>query len=276
MSYRKTAAPWLYVAGGAALGLVAWGAAARTRQRRTREALATDANQEQSEFAGDVSDLEVPMQEALAASAHAHGMRRPLSEELAREIFGHVEERRATPSNQRHELSSLVGPHAIAPADSAIGEELVDPGAIEVPLGQSADPQIDRELSHSKLIQPDSSGASLQRSDFEGDARVDTLPMLDEPDETTLTARPTKESRPPEDAYDAVAPDDLASEWLSRATEASTLPSEDDLLRVDMIEVLQGSDMSMVGQGSMNAASPEQLEAAALADPDGSDEDEPR
>jgi hypothetical protein len=220
--------------------------------------------------------MPIPMQEAIAASARAHRVHRPLSEDLAREIFGQVEERQATPGSQRHEVSSLVGPHALAPSASAVGEELIDPGAIEVPLGQSADAQIDYELSHSKLPQPDSSGAALHRLEPEEDLRVDTLPLPDPSIEEALTARPMKESRAREDAYDAIAPDDLASEWLTRATEASTLPSEDDLLRIDVVEVLRDTGVSIVSEGSLNAASPEQLEAAALASPDDTDEDETR
>jgi hypothetical protein len=227
----------LYVAGGAALGLVAFGAA---RQRRLRLAhVAESEGAERNRLAGDVSDVPTPVQEALAASARVHGLTHPLSEELTHDIFGRAAERRPTPGNERHELSSLIGPGAIAPDEASAGEELADPGAVEVPIGQSAEPDIDRELSHSKLLQPDSSGAAL------------------------FTAQPTAEAPALDEAYDAVAPDDLGAEWLTRATQGSSLGTDSDALETDLA---RDAGLSVMSQGSLEAASAEELEAIAASE----------
>jgi hypothetical protein len=251
----------LYVVGGAALGLAAVGAA-KKRQKRPRAAAGSADFEPRQRLAGDVSDVPIPVQEALAASARVHGLQHSISEELARDIFDHAEERRPTPGRERHQVSNLVGPGAIAPDEIAIGEELVDPGALEAPLGQSADPQIDRELLHDKLLQPDSTGAALLREDLRGGLHEQWAPLEGPPlDEGELTAQPSKATLLPDDAYDAVAPDDLGSEWLTRATETSTMPAEDELLPTDIAVILEEAGMSVVSQGTLDAASAEQLEA---------------
>lgn len=209
VTYRKTAAPWLYVAGGAALGLVALGAAARRNRRTLSRDAATSANDEGgATLAGDVSNVPKPVQEAIAASAHARGVNRPLSEDLIQEIFGHVAHAQAAPGN----------------------DELSDPKTVEVLFD----------------------GAS---------------------DEQDLTARRSDEARLPDDAYDAVAPDDLASEWLTRAIESSPPPSG-ERLNPESAELLRDAGMSVVSQGSLDASSADQLEAVAIAELEGLDDED--
>lgn len=64
----------------------------------------------------------------------------------------------------------------------------------------------------------------------------------------------------PGDAYDAVAPDDLATEWLSRATEAAVVEPTDEPLDTEVAELLRDAGMSVVSEGTLNSASPDQFE----------------
>jgi hypothetical protein len=159
--------------------------------------------------------------------------------------------------HRRHELSSLVPPRAIAPDADAVGEELIDREALEVPIGHSADPAIDGELSH-ELPQPESTVASLlSPAEFPGmfEQKNPTI------DEGELTARPMSGLLPPDDAYDAVAPDELGSEWLARATEAG-LGGYDSEREVRLADVFIDSGMSVVSEGSFSASYPDPSGAA--------------
>lgn len=221
MTHRKTVVPWLYVAGGAALGLVALGTATRQRRRLARVATGESEAADRSRLAGDVSDIPIPVQEALAASARVHGLDHPLSEELTRDIFGQAVERRPVAGNERHEVSSLVGPRAIAPDERAVGEELAD--------------------------EPSADG------DF--------------------TVQLTQGTRPRDEAYDAIAPEDLGSEWLTRATEGSAT-AEDEAPLLDTAEALRNAGLSVVSQESLEAASADELEAAATTELEGATDEE--
>jgi hypothetical protein len=96
--------------------------------------------------------------------------------------------------------------------------------------------------------------------------------LLDEEVEAVLNG----DAPLPGDAYDAVAPDDLASEWLSRATEAAGVEPTDEPLDMEVAELLSDAGMSVVSEGTLNSANPEQLEATASNDLDGLDgADEP-
>jgi hypothetical protein len=78
---------------------------------------------------------------------------------------------------------------------------------------------------------------------------------------------PARSGRSPGDAYDAVATDDLAAEWLSRATEAGLARNEP--LNIEAAEALRDAAMSVVSEGSLNSASVEQFEAVVAAGLDG-------
>src|SRR5688572_10722368 len=56
--------------------------------------------------------------------------------------YSEIEQRpegEAVTRDHRSELSSMLTPHAIAPSEDAAGAMLVDPGAVEVPVGHSSD-----------------------------------------------------------------------------------------------------------------------------------------
>jgi hypothetical protein len=74
------------------------------------------------------------------------------------------------------------------------------------------------------------------------------------------------------DAYDAVAPDELATEWLSRATQGAMLPSPGEPLDPEVAELLRDAGLSLVSEGSLNFASPDQLEAAVGIDLEGTED----
>jgi hypothetical protein len=163
-----------------------------------------------------------------------------VSEELARAIASQAPDPQSNPGDRRHEVSSLISPLAIAPDEFAEGEELVDAGAVEVPVGQSAEPDIDRMLSKAKLSELETSGAALYASD----------------------------------SYDAVAPEELGSEWLARATEASANYTGSPIPETPLPEALLEAGMSVISEASINAASAEQLEADAVRELEGTDDDE--
>jgi hypothetical protein len=137
-------------------------------------------------------------------------------------------EGQAVSREERHEVSSLRGDHAIAPSAEAAGQMLVDTGAVEVPLGQTADRSFHDELDHSKLPQPETTGSSLHHpveqtfamfEDENAENIMATAQPYGEP-----TAMPTPEHNrelfPFEDEhYDSLDPEDLGATFLSRATE---------------------------------------------------------
>lgn len=286
VTYRT--ATWMYVAGGAAVGLVALGALKRRRGSVAELAADTPARDNpvstiaprraaNDEKDDDTSDIPSAVRESLAASARSHGLHRPISAELAREIAAQAADQRQSSGEGRQEVSSLFGPMAFAPDPDAMGEELLDPGAIEVPIGQSADPEIDHRLSHAKLPQPDSTGAALQKSETSVGVHSEGTPDFEEnTTDPMLTAQPMHEPPLLDDAYDALAPDDLGSEWLARATEASPYGPEEDFAEAQPPELLYEVGMAIVSEGSLNAASADALEAAAIADLEGLSESEQR
>ena len=74
------------------------------------------------------------------------------------------------------------------------------------------------------------------------------------------------------DTYDAVAPDELATEWLSRATQGAMLASPGEPLDPEVAELLRDAGLSLVSEGSLNFASADQLEAAVGIDLEGTED----
>lgn len=107
-----------------------------------------------------------------------------------------------------------------------------------------------------------SRGAALRQSG--GNAAQETDPALvPELLGEELDALLSGGASVPGDAYDAVAPDELASEWLSRVTEAPGVASATEPLDAHVAELLRDEGISIISEGSLNSASPDQLEAAA-------------
>lgn len=98
------------------------------------------------------------------------------------------------------------------------GEPFFEPESAELPVGRSADPEIDDALSRRLLPQDDTTGATLlgEMGPDSGAGEVgmeepwSSVPELAEPEQT--------------EGYDAVSPEDLGSIWLERATQTTHEP----------------------------------------------------
>ena len=87
----------------------------------------------------------------------------------------------------------------------------------ELPIGHSADPEIDGSLSHGMLAIDATSGASLFGVP-EPEPRLHHLePALDE----VWNALPGMSEGEQTEGYDAVTPEDLGAVWLERATQTT-------------------------------------------------------
>lgn len=102
-------------------------------------------------------------------------------------------------------------------SDPDLVGSLLEPESAELPIGRSADPEIDESLSRRYLPQDETSGAALL-GDLEpspesdaGDASLDevwnSMPGLVGGEQT--------------EGYDAVQPEDLGAVWLERATQTT-------------------------------------------------------
>jgi hypothetical protein len=96
-------------------------------------------------------------------------------------------------------------------------DELVEPESAELPIGRSADPDIDDALSRRLLPQDDTSGGALlaKSEPFANEATTDA--SLDE----TWNSLPGIAEGEQSEGYDAVSPEDLGSVWLERATQTT-------------------------------------------------------
>jgi hypothetical protein len=125
-------------------------------------------------------------------------------------------------SGGRSEADGAARSSELAPAPHALDAErapFVEPESAELPVGRSADPDIESALSRKYLPQDDTTGATLfgDEGPESGPAEValdagiwDALPELAESGRT--------------EGYDAVAPEELGSVWLARATETTREP----------------------------------------------------
>jgi hypothetical protein len=173
-------------------------------------------------------------------------------------VHATVPERDRVPGSQRHELSSLQGPHALAPDAQAVGEELVDPDVVEVPLGSSSDPSFAGQLSHSKVPQPYTTGAALLDGDEELSGALSEVQVGASVDAPEVTAQPSH--RPPafgDEHYDAIAPESAGLEWLSRATEAPYAAAGEGDLGDLHVEDEVGA--AAISEGSFEAGLPHEL-----------------
>jgi hypothetical protein len=154
------------------------------------------------------------------------------------------------PGSLRHELSSLQGPHAIAPDPVGVGEELVDPDVIEVPLGSSSDPSFAGQLSHSKMPQPDTTGAALLDVE-EATGALSEVRLSAFAEDVEITAQPSQRPLLGDEHYDAIAPESAGLEWLARATEAPHAAFGDGA--VDDLHVEDEVGAAAISEGSFEA-----------------------
>lgn len=100
---------------------------------------------------------------------------------------------------------------------SAHEPELIEPESAELPIGRSADPEIDGSLSRSSLPQDETSGGALlaKREPFADESTSDA--SLDE----VWNSLPGIAQGEQSEGYDAVAPEGLGALWLQRATQTT-------------------------------------------------------
>jgi hypothetical protein len=93
---------------------------------------------------------------------------------------------------------------------------MIEPESAELPLGRSADPEIDASLSHG--VEPgETSGASL-RAEYDAAPRSGDIDLaLDDIWSSTPGIAEPEQS----EGYDAVLPEDLGAVWIQRATQTT-------------------------------------------------------
>ena len=146
-------------------------------------------------------------------------------------------------------------------ADDFVGlasADLIEAERPELPIGRSADPAIDDELR-----------STGERDTGERDETSGALFSEPEPDRPTSEdisleqiwdAAPRADEDPPTEGYDAVAPEDLGSVWLERATETAR---EDRLYTSDPADPTALDDL-LVSEATRASARPLDAEDAQV------------
>jgi hypothetical protein len=124
-------------------------------------------------------------------------------------------------------------------------DELIEPEGAELPLGRSADPQIDYSLSRAKLPQDETSGAALLTFERRFPDESPTDASLDE----VWNSLPGIAQGEQSEGYDAVSPEDLGSVWLERATQTTRedRPHGSDPNEMPELENLLVSEATLTG-----------------------------
>ena len=138
-------------------------------------------------------------------------------------------------------------------------DRLVERESQELPIGHSADPDLDRELFHTQP-EDQTSGASLFGEPEEPQRRGRDDAALDE----VWNATPGFAEGEQTEGYDAVAPEDWGAVWLERATQTT---HEDRPHPNDPNDVPDLEDMSM-SEGSRNSSLPPDEREEELDDDD--------
>jgi hypothetical protein len=113
-----------------------------------------------------------------------------------------------------------IGRRRLSIVDSS-DEDVVDPESAELPVGRSADPEIDDSLSRTQLPQDETSGGTL-RGDYEPPGEVlPEPPASDAALEEIWNSEPGFAEGEQTEGYDAVTPEDLGAVWLERATQTT-------------------------------------------------------
>lgn len=143
--------------------------------------------------------------------------------------------------------------------------DLVEPDRAELPLGSSADPDIDGSLSRRRAPYVDTSGGALlgeldeRKEPVAGDASLDevwnSMPGLVGGEQT--------------EGYDAVQPEDMGAVWLERATE-TTHDERPHASDPDDVPNLEGLTMSEASRTAALAADDDEIvkDEDSIADDD--------
>ena len=125
----------------------------------------------------------------------------------------------------------------LSPADTS-RESMIEPESAELPIGRSADPDIDWALSRTRLPQDDTTGAALfAEPETESRSRRSDVDLaLDDVWSSTPGIAEPEQS----EGYDAVLPEDLGAVWIERATQTTHehRPRESDPNEVPQLEEL--------------------------------------
>jgi hypothetical protein len=155
-------------------------------------------------------------------------------------------------------------------------DELIEPESAELPLGRSADPQVDRPLSRARLPQDDTSGGALlaERAPFADEASADH--SLDE----IWNAPDGSDALDESERYDAVNPESLGSVWLERATQTThgaRAPGNDlgDLLELEGMTISEASLTSAGVIEDERELDEDEIDEDALGEPDDTELGEP-
>jgi len=103
----------------------------------------------------------------------------------------------------------------LSPAETS-RESMVEPESLELPIGRSADPDIDWALSRNRL-QDDTTGGALLNEPEPREQRSDVDLSLDDVWSSTPGISEPEQS----EGYDAVLPEDLGAVWIERATQTT-------------------------------------------------------
>ena len=111
-------------------------------------------------------------------------------------------------------------------------DERIEPESAELPVGRSADPDVDFTLSRRLLPQDDTSGGALyaEREPLSVDERRSEA--LDD-----IWNAPGFDEGERGEGYDAVNPESLGSVWLERATQTTHEPRRDASHSMDLPEL---------------------------------------
>ena len=116
----------------------------------------------------------------------------------------------------KRRLSAVNKPDELSEPRSPSVDELVDRESAELPVGHSADPEIDQEVSRPSHLR--TSGAVLRG---ELDSEDAEQPWTDGPLADVWNSLPGFAEGEQTEGYDAVSPEDLGAVWLERATQTT-------------------------------------------------------
>jgi hypothetical protein len=154
-----------------------------------------------------------------------------------------------------------------------VSEDLIEADGPELPIGRSADPDIDYALQPSRPRQEETSGSALL-AHSQGTRSLSESLSLDESGslDEIWDATPSLSSGDQGEGYDAVSPEDLGSVWLQRATQTTHEARPDSSDPADLPE-LEGF---LVGEATLAAALPADDDDGEEKDESREDEDESR
>lgn len=141
--------------------------------------------------------------------------------------------------------------------------EHVEPESAELPVGRSADPDIDGALSRQQLPQDETSGAMLLGQ------TEPSLPSGTDLDEV-WQSEPNIAEDSQSEGYDAVTPEDLGSVWLERATQTT----HDAHVRSDEVPDLVALSTAGLSESTLSSSHLRDYEDEINDDEDEDEDDE--